>query len=110
MREWIHVSDHVRALRRLLTSKKFGSIFNIGTDTRINNLDLARMVLELTKQDFNQIEYVGDRKGHDFRYALNSSKVRDTIKWAPSINFSDGMSKTVNWYLERFQKEEGALP
>ena len=96
LREWIHVSDHVRAILMLLENWRPGEIFNIGTNDRISNIDLTKMILKMTNGNFDLISYVEDRKGHDFRYALNSEKIKNLIGWAPSIPLSEGLRDLIN--------------
>jgi dTDP-glucose 4,6-dehydratase len=101
-REWIHVSDHNSALLAILNNFEPGNIYNIGSGVTISNLDLANQIIKLTGASENLIKFVEDRKGHDFRYALNSSKIRETLGWQSEHNFDVSLSQTVNWYQNWF--------
>jgi len=96
-REWIHVSDHVKAILRLIELRSQEPIVNIGTEDRITNLELAALIADVMKVKGNYINHVDDRLGHDFRYALNSAKMR-SFGWAPTKTISAGLSETVMWY------------
>ena len=105
-REWIYVEDHCRALITLIKKGKIGESYNIGTGLTINNLKLARKIIKIFKSNFDKkkqkirIEFVKDRPGHDFRYALNSSKIRKKLGWNHLYNFNEALIKTVEWYLK----------
>lgn len=94
-REWIHVSDHARALISLMGSGSSGGIYNIGTGYRVSNIDLAKEIIKLTSSK-SDISFVVDRKGHDFRYALNCDKLKNEIKWFPQVDFMDGLQECIN--------------
>jgi dTDP-glucose 4,6-dehydratase len=101
-REWIHVSDHVSALLTIIESETKETIINIGTGDRMTNLDLAKMISENFGVNTNYIEYVKDRLGHDFRYAL-SSKLINNLGWSPKIKFSEGIADTISWYRNNYK-------
>lgn len=101
-REWIHVSDHNSALLAILKNFKPGNIYNIGSGVSISNLDLANQIIRLTGASENLIKFVEDRKGHDFRYALNCSKIRETLGWQSGQNFDESLSQTIKWYQDWF--------
>jgi dTDP-glucose 4,6-dehydratase len=92
IREWIHVSDHVAALLKVMSHGRDTEIYNIGTSQRMKNLDIAKMIIEESQSD-SVIEFVDDRKGHDSRYALNSQKIVKELDWIPDTNNS--LQKTV---------------
>jgi len=92
IREWIHVSDHVSALLKVMFQGRTSQIYNIGTSQRLKNLDIAKMIIEETQSN-SVIEFVDDRKGHDFRYALNSQKIINELSWRPDIN--NTLQKTI---------------
>lgn len=98
MREWIHAEDHCRAIITVLQQGKSGEIYNIGTYDIMKNIDLVKKVLEIVERKDSLIEFVEDRKGHDFIYAIDSSKIRNELKWEPKINFEDGLKQTIEWY------------
>ena len=104
-REWIYVDDHCNALIKLFFKGKSGEKYNIGSDINCSNIFLVKKILKsfaIRKIKIGKkvkIIFVKDRLGHDFRYALNSSKIKRTLKWKPKINLSQGISKTVDWYI-----------
>lgn len=97
IREWIHVSDHVRGIQTVLEKGNPGEIYNIGTGYYLSNNDLASEIIALMELDENMKSYVTDRQGHDFRYSLNSRKI-ETLGFERLINFKDGLRETINWY------------
>lgn len=107
IREWIHVKDHVRAIIRLLKIGQVGSTYNIGSGFEINNINLTIKICKYLDKKLNKknkssnlIKLVKDRKAHDFRYSLNSSKIFKELNFKPIINFEKGIYDTVDWYLE----------
>lgn len=98
VREWIFTEDHCRAVDMIAQKGNPGETYNIGTGYRVPNMDVVKKLLELTGRDESAIEYVDDRPGHDRRYALNSNKLRNELGWEPSVNFDEGLAKTVEWY------------
>ncbi len=105
LREWIYVDDHCEALLKLFFKGKSGEKYNIGSGINCSNLFLVKKILK-TFSDKNieigkkvKIIFVKDRPGHDFRYALNSNKIKRELKWKPKINLNQGISKTVDWYI-----------
>jgi len=104
-REWIYVDDHCEALIKLFFKGKKGEKYNIGSGINCNNVSIVKKIIDtFKKKKINigskvKIKFVKDRPGHDFRYALNSKKIKNTINWKPKINLSKGMLKTVEWYL-----------
>ena len=104
--EWIHVEDHCRALFTLYLKGKNGENYNVGSGKNLTNIDLVKKILKVFKKmkhkigNRAKIKFVKDRPGHDFRYALNSKKIRLKLKWSPKINFDEGLEKTVAWYLK----------
>ena len=104
-REWIYVDDHCEALIKLFFKGKTGEKYNIGSGINCNNNLIVKKILnEFNKKKIKigkkvKIIFVKDRPGHDFRYALNSNKIKKKLKWKPKINLNQGISKTVNWYI-----------
>jgi len=105
-REWIYVEDHCRALITLIKKGKIGESYNVGTGLTINNLKLAQKIIKIYKSYFDKkkqnikIEFVKDRPGHDFRYALNSGKIRKKLGWKHLYSFNKALIKTIEWYLK----------
>jgi len=102
-REWIHVSDHNDAIIASLDNFNAGEIFNIGSGTRVSNIQLAKDVIRILGLSESLISHVEDRKGHDFRYALDSSKIRKLTSWKPKMDYLDALTETVNWYKNWFE-------
>jgi len=96
VREWIHVSDHVNALILLLFSNNKSGIYNIGSGERLTNIQLAGMILNRLGLDHSRINHVEDRKGHDFRYALDSSKIRNELGWKPVKNLENSLQELID--------------
>ena len=107
-REWIYVEDHCRGLFDILKKGKSGHSYNIGTGFNITNLNLTKLLLKIVKNKNMKInkqvkiQFVKDRPGHDFRYALNSKKILKELRWKPKINFESGLNKTLSWYIENY--------
>ncbi len=98
VREWLHVEDHCRALALILSAGQPGEVYNIGSGEERVNLDVARQILSLTGRSETLLRHVKDRPGHDRRYALEWTKIRHDLDWAPTIPFRDGLGQTVEWY------------
>ena len=104
-REWIYVRDHCMALLKVYQKGKIGQFYNIGSNYNLNNLQITKKILSisekiLTKKKDVKIKFVKDRPGHDFRYALNSNKIKSKLKWTPKYTFEKGIMKTFKWYLD----------
>jgi dTDP-glucose 4,6-dehydratase len=99
-RDWLHVEDHCSALHLLVDHGEAGGIYNIGADAQLSNLALTRGILEILELDNSLIEHVPDRLGHDLRYAVDSSKLRN-LGWRPQHNFEDRLADTIDWYRRR---------
>ena len=107
VREWIHVTDTCNALIKILLTGKIGSVYNVSSGDFKNNIEVFQELCTIMGISHDRFEFVNDRAGHDFRYAMDSSKIRNELGWAPSTNFREGLRKTVEWYLfnqNRFQK------
>jgi dTDP-glucose 4,6-dehydratase len=100
VREWIHVSDSVAGIIRVLKAGKVGEFYNISSSDFQENIEVTRKIIEFFNGDESCIEYVEDRLGHDFRYAIDSSKIRFELDWAPLISFEEGLAETIQWYLD----------
>jgi dTDP-glucose 4,6-dehydratase len=100
VREWIHAVDHCRALEAVCRRGRPGEVYNIGTEVRFSNLDLVRTILRLLGKPADMIQFVADRPGHDFRYALDCTKTRGELGWEPRIKFEEGLAETLAWYRE----------
>ncbi len=104
-REWIYVLDHCEALFKLYLKGKKGESYNVGTGENLRNIDLVKKIIKCCKNlKINigkkvKVKFVKDRPGHDFRYALDSKKVKKNLKWKPKTKFDQGLMKTISWYL-----------
>jgi dTDP-glucose 4,6-dehydratase len=99
MRDWLFVVDHCRALDAIIQRGKTGEIYNIGAGNEKTNLDVVRKLLELLDKPKSLIQFVGDRPGHDLRYALDTTKIAKELGWKPVYSFEEALSATVTWYL-----------
>jgi dTDP-glucose 4,6-dehydratase len=98
VREWIHVSEHVRAIQLVLDKGTAGEIYNIGSGDHLSNNELANQIIRLMDLNEDMKSYTEDRLGHDFRYSLNSKKI-EALGFETQIDFKDGLRETVDWYL-----------
>ena len=99
VRDWIYVDDHNLAIDLIIRNAKDGSIYNIGSNNEKNNIEIVKTILKELGKDESLISYVTDRKGHDKRYAIDSSKLQKELGWKPLTSFDDGIKKTISWYL-----------
>jgi dTDP-glucose 4,6-dehydratase len=100
VREWLHVADHCRAIHLVLTAGRAGEIYNIGGGTELSNLELTERLLELCGAGWDRVRRVADRKAHDDRYALDSTKIRGELGFEPDLPFERGLPAVVDWYRE----------
>jgi dTDP-glucose 4,6-dehydratase len=99
IRDWIFVDDHCEAVLRILLDGKSGESYNISANNEVDNLTIIRKILNILNKSEDLIEFVEDRPGHDFRYSLESKKIRNELNWSESTSFEKGLEKTVDWYL-----------
>ena len=107
LRQWIHVSDNVNAIKKLLRLGKIGETYNIGGDDILRNIQLVNMITDIVNNNFlnlvkanPKISFVKDRPGHDFRYAIDCKKIKKEINWKPKISLKNGLYRTVEYYLK----------
>ena len=100
IRDWIHVNDHCNAIIDVLHKGKTGESYNISANNEIDNITIVKKILSLMNKSEELIEFVEDRPGHDFRYSLDSSKIRNSLNWSSKINFDKGIQNTIDWYLQ----------
>lgn len=99
VREWLYVSDCADAVFRILEKGKAGDIYNIGSGEERKNIEVVKEILKILGKPEELIKFTKDRPGHDFRYSLNSEKLRRELSWGPATDFGSGLSKTVEWFL-----------
>lgn len=111
IREWIHVTDHVKALILISQKANFPNQYVIGSGYRVSNLSLTNKICKILNKYYpsnikyeNLIKFVPDRPGHDLVYSLNSKKINKDLNWKTSINFFDGLKETIDWYVNRIKK------
>ena len=100
VRDWIHVLDHCRGVLAALERGGAGEVYNFGGDAERENLAVVKEILRLVGKGEDLIQFVKDRPGHDRRYAMDSSRARAALGWAPTYTFEEGLEQTVTWYLE----------
>lgn len=98
VRDWLYVEDHCEAIDLILQKGKIGETYCIGGNNEKTNLEITKKILELLGKDESFIEYVKDRPGHDKRYAIDFSKIKNELGWEPKVNFEEGLQKTIEWY------------
>ncbi|MBU0661407.1 dTDP-glucose 4,6-dehydratase [Patescibacteria group bacterium] len=100
VRDWIHVTDHNRGVDMILRKGRIGETYCLGgKDAEINNLNLTKLLLKIMGKDESHIEFVKDRAGHDFRYAVDYSKAQKELGWEPQVSLEEGLTDMVEWYL-----------
>lgn len=100
VRDWIYVDDHCDAILKVLKKGKKGESYNISANNEIDNITIIKKILSIINKSTDMITFVDDRPGHDFRYSLDSKKIRKELKWKEKTSFEQGINKTINWYLE----------
>ena len=100
VRDWLYVEDHCRAIDLIIRNGRVGEVYNIGGHNERNNLDVVKTILRQLGKPESLITFVGDRKGHDLRYAIDPTKIHDELGWLPTTGFDDGIRQTIEWYLE----------
>lgn len=103
IRDWLYVEDHCDALLQILRKGVNGESYNIGGEMELSNNEIANRILLHMGKPQSLIKYVEDRKGHDFRYAMNISHIKQTIGWQPQMNFNRGLGRTIRWYLDNLE-------
>lgn len=111
VRDWLYVEDHARAIELIFEQGKYGETYNIGGFNEWKNIDLVNLLCDIMDRKLENddgtsrklITYVKDRAGHDLRYAIDASKLNKELGWEPSLQFEEGLEKTVDWYLDNEQ-------
>jgi dTDP-glucose 4,6-dehydratase len=106
VRDWLYVEDHADALLTVLTKGKIGRSYNIGGENEATNIDIVREICAIldrlrpvARPYFELVNFVADRPGHDLRYAIDPTRIRTELGWRPAITLTQGLEKTVRWYL-----------
>jgi len=101
VRDWIYVGDHVEAIDTIFHHGRSGEIYNVGGRCELTNLEITKRLIALTGRDENYIEHVADRLGHDFRYAIDDAKIRQSLGWQPTVAIDDGLKLTLDFYRQK---------
>lgn len=123
VRDWLYVEDHCEAIFTILTKGRVGETYNVGGRCELNNLDVVERIADLIDEKIKEsasikdigkprrelIEFVKDRPGHDWRYAIDCSKIETELGWVPKETFETGLEKTIDWYLENQDWVQGVL-
>ena len=100
IRDWLYVEDHCEAIDLVYHKGVPGERYNIGGHNEKRNIDIVKLILKRLGKPEDLIDFVEDRKGHDYRYAIDASKIENDLGWIPNTKFEDGIIKTIDWYLE----------
>lgn len=100
VRDWLYVLDHCRAIHRIVERGTTGEVYNVGGHNERTNLDVVKTILSALGKSEDLIEFVADRKGHDRRYAIDPTKIRDALGWEPETRFDEGIGETIDWYVK----------
>lgn len=107
VRDWLYVDDHAEALLTIIERGRVGEIYNVGGDAEMTNIDLVKRICAIVDRERPNdrpsetlIEHVKDRPGHDFRYAIDATKIKTELGWSPSVDVDEGLALTVRWYLD----------
>lgn len=100
IRDWIYVIDHNKAVELVFEKGKIGEVYNIGASNELPNIEIVKVILKNLNKSEELIQFVKDRPGHDKRYAIDSSKIQNELKWKPEFNFESAIVNTIEWYLK----------
>lgn len=103
IRDWLHVTDHCRAIKRVMDLGVPGEVYNIGGKNEKANIHIVKGILKALDKDEDLISYVQDRLGHDQRYAIDNGKIKTQLDWEPIYTFEEGLKETIDWYVEKFK-------
>lgn len=99
IRDWLYVEDHCEAIDLVFHNGRAGERYNIGGHNEKRNIEIVKLILKHLNKSEDMIEFVEDRKGHDYRYAIDPTKIKNELGWEPKTKFEDGIIKTIDWYL-----------
>ena len=100
VRDWLYVEDHCRAIDLILQKGRVGEVYNVGGHNEMKNIDIVKLICKALGKPESLIHHVTDRKGHDWRYAIDPTKIHEELGWLPETKFADGIKKTIQWYLD----------
>lgn len=100
VRDWLYVEDHCKAIDMILRKGKLGEVYNVGGRNEKSNIEIVKLILKYLGRSESLIQYVGDRKGHDRRYAIDPSRISRELGWEPETRFENGIQITIDWYLK----------
>lgn len=100
VRDWLYVEDHCKAIDLIIQNGKVGEVYNVGGHNEKQNIEIVKIICKELGKPESLITHVGDRKGHDMRYAIDPTKIHHELGWLPETKFEDGIRKTIQWYLD----------
>lgn len=103
IRDWLYVKDHCKAIDLIIHKGREGQVYNVGGHNEMANIDIVKLICKELGKSEDLIAYVADRKGHDLRYAIDSTKIYTELGWLPETQFANGITKTIQWYLDNRQ-------
>jgi len=103
VRDWIYAEDHCNAIDVIMREGRDGHVYNVGGNCERRNIEIVKLILRELDKPEGLIEFVKDRPGHDLRYAIDSTMIKESLGWTPQMNFEDGIRKTIDWYLTSFK-------
>ena len=108
IRDWIYVADNCRAIDVVLHKGKAGEVYNVGAGNEYSNIEIVHTILDILNKTHDLIEFVEDRPGHDWRYSVDTTKIRE-LGWTPEVDFKSGLEDTVSWYRDEYYKRSTRL-
>lgn len=100
VRDWLYVEDHCKAIDLIIHNGRVGEVYNVGGHNEKTNLEIVKIICKELNKPESLITFVGDRKGHDMRYAIDPTKIHNELGWLPETKFEDGIKKTIKWYID----------
>ena len=100
VRDWLYVEDHCKAIDLIIHNGRVGEVYNVGGHNEKTNLEIVKIICKELNKPESLITFVGARKGHDMRYAIDPTKIHNELGWLPETKFEDGIKKTIKWYLD----------
>ena len=100
VRDWLYVEDHCKAIDLIIHKGRVGEVYNVGGHNEKQNIEIVKIICAELGKPESLITHVGDRKGHDMRYAIDPTKIHTELGWLPETKFEDGIKKTIQWYLD----------